>query len=144
MPKPQFQPRDPGYADRVTGVFWDETTTARWGGDLTSVSPGVVEIEASVIDAATGGPGLLHRSIVAAFMDDACLLAALSLAAAGDTVSTTEYKLNFLAPATGGELVFRAEVVRPGRSVTVCKADAYAIGGRPVAKMLATLSVSRP
>ena len=74
---PRFQPRDPGYAERVADVFWDETAAARWAGELTSVLPGVVEIEVSVLDASTGGPGILHRSIVAAFLDDACQLAAL-------------------------------------------------------------------
>lgn len=140
---PKFQPRDPDYAERVTDVFWEETAASRWAGELASVLPGVVEIEVSVIDDATGGPGMLHRSIVASFLDDACVLAALSLAAAGDTVRTAEYKVNFLAPASGGELVFRAEVVRPGRSITVCRADALA-GDRVVVKMLATLAVSRP
>ena len=139
---PSFQPRDPSYADRVTDAFWDGIA-AHWAGELTSVLPGLVEIEVSVLDASTGGPGILHRSIVAAFLDDACLLAALSLAAAGDTVSAAEYKLNFLSQASGGELVFRAEVVRPGRSITVCRADALA-DGRLIAKMLATLAVSRP
>ena len=138
----QFQPRDPEFADRVADAFWDGIA-AHWAGELMSVSPGVVEIELSVLDAATGGPGMLHRSIVAAFLDDTCQLAALSLSAAGDTVSTAEYKLNFLSQASGGELVFRAEVVRPGRSITVCRADALA-GDRLVAKMLATLAVSRP
>ena len=139
---PQYQPRDPEFADRVADAFWDGIA-AHWAGELTSVLPGVVEIEVSFLDASTGGPGILHRSIVAAFLDDACQLAALSLAAAGDTVSTAEYKLNFLSQASGGELVFRAEVVRPGRSITVCRADALA-GDRLVAKMLATLAVSRP
>ena len=54
-----------------------------------------------------------------------------------------EYKLNFLAPAHGEQVTARAEVVRPGRSVSVCRADAFA-DGRLIAKMLATLSVSRP
>ena len=54
-----------------------------------------------------------------------------------------EYKLNFLAPARGEQVSFHAEVVRPGRSITVCRADAFA-EGRLVAKMLATLAVSRP
>ncbi len=137
----QFQPRDPEFADRVADAFWDGIA-AHWAGELMSVSPGVVEIELSVLDAATGGPGMLHRSIVAAFLDDACQLAALSLSAAGDTVSTAEYKVNFLSQSPRGELVFRAEVVRPGRSITVCRADALA-GDRLVAKMLATLAVSR-
>ena len=140
---PQFQPRDPAYADRVAAAFRDESAAAHWAGELTSVSPGVVEITVSFFDDSTGGPGMLHRSIVAAFMDDACVLAALSLTSPGDVVTTAEYKLNFLAPAKGSEVTARAEVLRPGRSITVCRADALA-DGQLTARMLATLAVSRP
>ena len=139
---PQFQPHDPAYAERVADTFLDHTIAYHWGGELVSVSPGVVEITVAFRDISTGGPGMLHRSIVAAMMDDACVLAALSLTSPGDRVTTAEYKLNFLAPATGGEAAIRAEVLRPGRSVTVCRADAFA-DGQLAARMLATLAVSR-
>lgn len=140
---PSFQPRDPDYADRVVATFLDESMAAHWGSELASVSPGEVEITLSILDNDTGGPGLLHRSLVASILDDACMLAALSLTSAGDVVSTAEYKLNFLAPTKGTEVVARAEVVRPGRSITVCRADALS-EGELVARMLATLAVSHP
>ena len=140
---PRFQPRDPDYADRVAAAFRDESAAAHWGSKLVAVLPGVVEISLSFRDVSTGGPGMLHRSIVAALLDDTCLLAALSLSSAGDSVTTAEYKLNFIAPASGSEVIARAEVLRPGRSIAVCRADALA-SGQLVASMLATLAVSRP
>ena len=140
---PQFQPRDPAYADRVDDAFRHGSAASYWGGELTSVSPGVVEIAVPSFDDSTGGPGTLHRSIVAALLDDACVLAALSLTSPGDQVATAEYKLNFLTPAKGSEVTARAEVLRPGRSITVCRADAFA-DGKLTARMLATLAVSRP
>ena len=140
---PQFQPRDLAYADRVAATFRDESAASLWGGELTSVSPGVVEIALSIRDVSIGAPDMLHRSIVAALLDDACVMAALGLTSPGDLVATAEYKLNFLAPATGSQVTARAEVLRPGRSITVCRADAFA-DGRLTARMLATLAVSRP
>ena len=145
---PQFQPRDPAYADRVAVAFRDESAASHWGGELTSVFPGVVEIGLSFRDVSADATSMLRRSIVAALLDDACLLAALSLSSAGDTIAIAEYKLNFTAPASGGpayggDVVARAEVLRPGRSITVCRADALA-DGRLTARMLATLAVSRP
>ena len=139
----QFQPRDPDYVDRVAAAFRDGSTASQWGGELTSVSPGGAEIALAFRDDASGGPGMLHRSIVAGLLDDACLLAALTLASPGDQVHTIEYKVNFLAPATGEQVVVRAEVLRPGRTITVCRAEANC-GDTPVARMLATYSVSRP
>ena len=140
---PQFQPRDPAYADRVAAAFRDESAASRWGGELTSVSPGVVEIALPCREYLATTPGEIHRSFVAALLDDACVLAALSLTSPGDLVAPAEYKLNFLAPAKGGQVTARAEVLRPGRSITVCRADAFA-EGQLTARMLATLSVSRP
>ena len=140
---PQFQPRDPDYAGRVAAFFREDSAASRWDGELSSVSPGVVEIALSFRNVSTGGPGMLHRSIVAAILDDACVLAALTLASLGDTVAAIEYKVNFLAPATGIRVAARAEVLRPGRTITVCRAEAHS-GDAPVARMLATLSVSRP
>ena len=139
----RFQPRDPAYADRVTAAFHDESAASHWGGELSSVSPGVVEITFSFCDVSSGGPSMPRRSIVAAAMDDACVLAALSLTSHGDHITTAEYKLNFLAPTKGSEVTVRAEVLRPGRSITVCRADAHA-DGKLTARMLATLAVSRP
>ena len=140
---PQFQPRDPGYADRVAATFRDESAASRWGGELTFVSPGVVGIALPYREDLAAAPCEIHRSFVAAVLDDACVLAALSLTSPGDSVTTAEYKLNFLAPATGSQVTVRAEVLRPGRSITVCRADAFA-DGHLAARMLATLAVSRP
>ena len=139
---PQFQPRNPAYAERVAAAFRDQSATARWGGQLTDVSPGTVEIVLRCTGSLAVAPGVLHRSIVAALLDDACVLAALSLCSAGDTVTTAEYKLNFLAPAKGDVVTVRAEALRPGRSITVCRADAFADGAL-AGRMLATLAVSR-
>ena len=42
----------------------------------------------------------------------------------GVGVLTIEFKLNLLAPARGQELIARARVVRAGRTITVCQAEA--------------------
>ena len=155
---PQFQPRDPAFADRVIAAFRNQSASNRWGGELATVSPGIVEIalaltddlsDAPSSDAPSSGaprysaPRTMHRSFVAALLDDACELAGLTLTSADDSITTAEYKLNFLAPAPGNVVVARAEVVRPGRTITVCRAVALA-DEKPVAQMLATLAVTRP
>ena len=140
---PRFQTRDPNYAERVTDCFRNESSSSRWGGELTSVEPGRTAIRLPVGADLASPPGMQHRSYVAALLDDACILAALSLTSDGDGVSMVEYKLNFLATTSGENLVAIADVVRPGRSITVCRADAF-LDGRLVTKMLATLAVSRP
>jgi len=41
-------------------------------------------------------------------------------------VLTVEFKTNLLAPAKGERFIFRARVVKPGRTLTVCEARAFA------------------
>ena len=139
----RFQPRDPEFAYRITEAFRTGSIASRLGGELADVEPGSVSIRLPISNALSLSQGTLHRSYVAALLDDACLLAGLSLTSAGDEVRMAEYKLNFLATASGEDVVTYAQVVRPGRSITVCKADAL-VGGRLIAKMLATLAIYRP
>ena len=42
-------------------------------------------------------------------------------------ILTVEFKTNLLAPARGERFAFRATVVKPGRTLTVCEARAYAM-----------------
>jgi acyl-coenzyme A thioesterase PaaI-like protein len=45
---------------------------------------------------------------------------------ANSDILTVEFKTNLLAPARGERFVFRARVVKPGRTLTVCEARAFA------------------
>jgi acyl-coenzyme A thioesterase PaaI-like protein len=44
----------------------------------------------------------------------------------GSDILTVEFKTNLLAPAKGERFAFRAQVIRPGRTLTVCEARAFA------------------
>ncbi|HET9887986.1 MAG TPA: PaaI family thioesterase, partial [bacterium] len=79
---------------------------------------------------------------VAAILDSACGYAALSLAPAKTTVLAVEFKINLLRPAVGRELLAQAQVLRAGRTLTVCQAECRADGvetDRIVAIMQSTI-----
>ena len=40
---------------------------------------------------------------------------------------TVEYKMNLIAPADGEKLIARGQVVRPGRTLIVAKAEVFAV-----------------
>jgi len=46
--------------------------------------------------------------------------------ATGVGVLTTEFKINFLAPATGDRILARARVVKAGRTLTVSQSEIFA------------------
>jgi acyl-coenzyme A thioesterase PaaI-like protein len=53
--------------------------------------------------------------------------AALSLFALGTGILTTEFKINFLAPARGERLIARGRAIKSGRTLTVCRSDVAAV-----------------
>jgi uncharacterized protein (TIGR00369 family) len=86
--------------------------------------------------------GFMHAGIISAALDSACGYAAFSLMPAEAAVLTVEFKTNLIAPAKGERFSFRAYVIKPGRTLTVCEARAFAMQDceeRLVATMTGTL-----
>lgn len=72
-------------------------------------------------------------------LDSACGYAAFSLMDKEAAVLTVEFKTNLLAPASGERFLFRGEVLKPGRTLTVCEAKAFAVAGASE-KLVATMT----
>lgn len=144
---PTFEPQDPNFKERVRASFARQKMMQTVGARLTSVAPGVVEIELPFRDDLTQQHGFLHAGIVATIGDNACGYAALSLAPADAAVLTIEYKINLVSPATGERLIARGSVTKPGRTFAVCAADVFALGDgndkKLVATMLSTIMILR-
>jgi len=64
--------------------------------------------------------------VITAGLDNACGIAAFTLMPKGADIPTVEFKTNLLAPAKGERFIFRAHVVKPGRTLTVCEARGFA------------------
>ena len=143
-----FEPRDPDFVARVRADFARQGLMATLGANLVNVAPGAVTITLPFRADLTQQHGYLHAGVVTAIVDSACGYAALSLLPAGVEVLTVEYKVNFLAPATGPVFVARGRVTRPGRTLTVCTGDVVVPGTdgreRHVATMLTTMMAVPP
>ena len=136
--KNSFQPPDPEFRLRVEESFARQQVMKLLGASLDVVEPGVVEISLRARDDLSQQDGFVHAGIVATILDSACGYAAYTLMPAGSRVLSIEFKLNLLAPADGKIIRARAEVKRPGRTLTVCTADAFA-DDKLCATMLATM-----
>ena len=75
----------------------------------------------------TGKRQRASRRILAAMMVPGVTLLLATLVAADAEVLTVEYKLNLVAPAEGEYLVARGEVVKSGRSLSITRADVFAV-----------------
>ena len=123
----KFKVRDPDCGARVRESFGCQPFMAMIGAALRSVEPGRVAIEVPFEDHIAQQHGFIHGGVVGAIADNAAGYAAYSLMDAEDTVLTVEYKLNLLAPAKGNRIVAQAEVMRPGRTLTIVRSDVSAI-----------------
>jgi uncharacterized protein (TIGR00369 family) len=133
---------DSAFEPRVRASFARQRVMETIGAALTRVDSGAVEITLPYRADLTQQHGFIHAGIVATILDSACGYAAFSLMPADVAVLTVEYKINLLRPAKGNRLVARARVVRSGKTLTVCTADAMAqTGGMEdiVATMLTTI-----
>jgi len=93
------------------------------GAKLSLIEPGSVEIRVPFRAELTQQHGYFHAGVTGAIADTACGYAAYTLMPADATVLTVEYKLNLLAPADGEELIARANVVKAGKTLTICRGD---------------------
>jgi uncharacterized protein (TIGR00369 family) len=132
-------PADPRFADRIRDSFSRQKAMALIGARLASVEPGAVAITLAFREDLTQQKGYIHGGILGMIADSACGYAAFSLMPAGCSLVTVEYKINILSPARDS-LVARGTVVRPGRTLTVARAEVYARDGEQhVATMQQTL-----
>ena len=109
---------------------------------LTRVSAGEVEISMPVSSAITQQHGFVHAAALAAIMDSACGYAALGLMPEDSDVLAVEFKVNFVAPASGSSVRAVGTVIKAGKTIILTTANAYAIsseGEKLVAVMQATM-----
>ena len=138
--------RNPHFEQAVRDSFAAQQLMATIGARLARVAAGEIEIRVPFRPGLTQQHGFLHAGVVTSALDSACGYAAFSLMAAGAGVLTLEFKTNFLAPARGEELIARGRVVRAGRTITVCQAEASMLSDgaeKSVATMLATIMTVR-
>jgi len=125
----ELRARDPEFEERVRASFAQQGLMSTFAARLDPGDPEVVEIVVPFADGLTQQDGFLHAGVVIAAIDSACGYAALSLMEPDCRVLTVELKVNLLSVASGERLLARGQVMRPGRTLTVCRGDAYVLTG---------------
>ena len=106
---------------------------------LLEVSAGSVTLELPISDAVSQHNGFVHAGAIASLLDSACGFAALSVMPQDSDVLAVEFKINFVAPAVGVALRAVAEVVKAGRTITLCTARAFAVSEDGALKLVAVM-----
>ena len=135
----RFEPKNPDYRAISIETFEQQRAMRTLGISIARLEPGEVDLAMEYSAAFTQQHGFIHAGVITAGLDNACGIAAFTLMPAGAEILTVEFKTNLLAPARGERFAFRATVVKPGRTLTVCEARAYALHGG-VETLIATMS----
>lgn len=136
--------QNPAYDAVIRESFARQAHMATLGARITRLEPGAVDLTAPFDTRFTQQNGFWHAGAVASLADSANGYAAFSLAPPDTDVLAVEFKINLLAPAQGE--AFRAEgrVIRPGKTLTVCLAEVFAVRGTEstqIATMLSTIII---
>ena len=142
-----FQAANPNFEADTRASFGRQAVMKTLGASLVKVLPGEIVIEMPFRDDLTQQAGFMHAGIITTIVDSACGFAAFTLMPPGVDVLTVEYKINLLSPAVGERFRAYGRVTKPGRTLTVCMGDVYAIvdgNEKLVATMLSTLILRQP
>ncbi|CAM3701480.1 PaaI family thioesterase [Bordetella tumulicola] len=126
-------------AQRVRDSFARQSIMTLLGAQLSRVEPGQVDIALPYRADLCQQNGFLHAGVSTTIADSAGGYAALSLFDAGEEVLTSEFKMNFLAPADGHRFVATGRVLKPGRRLTICQVEVHAYRGEQSALCLVGL-----
>ena len=116
-------------ASRVQASFGQQSIMALLGAKLDTVEPGRVDIVLPYRADLCQQNGFLHAGISTTIADSAGGYAAFTLFGPGEDVLTSEFKMNFLAPAKGDRFVATGRVVKPGKRLSVCQVEMHAYDG---------------
>jgi uncharacterized protein (TIGR00369 family) len=118
---------NPDFAEFVTASFDKQNAMHLIRAKLPVVEYGRTEIHLPHWDGIEQQHGFVHGGVVGMIADSAAGYAAMTMVPASASVLTVEYKMNLVAPADGAKLIARGQVIRPGRTLIVTKAEVFAV-----------------
>ena len=120
-----MKPADPDFEARTRASFARQGIMGLIGATMGRVEAGRVEIELAFRPELSQQHGFFHAGVIATIADSAGGYAGFTLFPADAGVLTVEFKINLLAAADGERAIAVGEVIRSGRTLTVCRLDAW-------------------
>jgi uncharacterized protein (TIGR00369 family) len=118
-------PTNPDFERRTRESFARQGIMRLLGATLERVEPGRVEIALPFRTELSQQHGFFHAGVISTIADSAGGYAGFTLFPADAGVLTVEFKINLLAAADGERALAAGEVIRSGRTLTVCRLDAW-------------------
>lgn len=142
-PREAMETPDPNYERKIRSSFEHQGAMEALGGKLAEIRPGFVEVHLPFSRAVMQQHGLYHGGMVTTAADTASGYAAYTVLDPDEECLSVEFKINFLKPARGENLIARGSVLKIGRALVICEATVVVVrGGKEIdcALMLHTLA----
>ncbi|MCC6584041.1 MAG: PaaI family thioesterase [Chitinophagales bacterium] len=111
------------------------------GCELAKIKEGLCEIHMAIHSKHLQQDGFVHAGVLATLADHAAGCAAYTVTQENTKVLTTEFKINLLRPAIGQKIIAISKVLKPGKMITVCQSEIFAVNNGEQ-KMVAIALVS--
>jgi uncharacterized protein (TIGR00369 family) len=122
-----FSPRNPNYQDEVQRLFAGAPFIRDLGLKLESAGPGRCRSRLRIAEKHQQQDGFVHAGVITTVADHTAGTAAATLIEEGQIVLSVEFKINMLRPAKGEYLIGQANVIKPGRTLSIVEAAVYCI-----------------
>ena len=123
----KFEAKFPNYKEKVRESFNRQGFMKHIGAELVTVEPGFCEIHVPYSKDLTQQHGFFHAGVIGTIADNTAGYASFSLMEESSTILTVEYKLNLIAPGDGERLIGRAQVLKSGRTLTICRSEIFTL-----------------
>ncbi|MCE3229493.1 MAG: PaaI family thioesterase [Bacteroidetes bacterium] len=123
----KFTPKDKDYINKVRESFSKQKFMDYLHARLVKTEPGFCEIHIPYDENITQQNGFFHAGIVGTVADNAAGYAAFSLMDKDSSILTVEFKLNLISPADGELLIGRSNVLKYGKTLTICRSDVFIV-----------------
>lgn len=121
----QFKPKFEGYQEKVKQSFASQKFMGFIGANLIDIEPGFCEIHIPYSEDLTQQHGYFHAGIIGTLADNAAGYAAFSLMEEKAEILTVEFKLNLMSPGKGELLIGKSNVLKHGKTLTICRSEIY-------------------
>ena len=123
----KLQPKYIDFRKKVEDSFNRQKFMELINAKLVSVNPGFCEIHVPYNLTLTQQHGFFHAGVISTVADNAAGYASFSLMEENSSVLTVEFKLNLMSPGDGEVLIGRSNVLKNGRTLTICRSEVYIV-----------------
>lgn len=120
-----FNPADDDWQARARASFARQGIMETLDARLGQLSPGKAEILLDFHERLSQQHGVFHAGVISTIADSAGAFAAYSLFPPSRSIVSVEFKINMLNPADGERLRAAGEVLKCGRTLSICEVEVY-------------------